>query len=248
LLFLIIAAERARHAATPQRVEFINENDAGRRAPRLLEQVADPRRTNTDEHLDELGPGNGKEGHSSFAGHRAREQRLSGARRADRQHALGDARTEAPERFRVAQEGHDLLKLVFRLVYAGNVAERHPGVGFDINLGARFADCHQAAMANGVLIHPDQVKDEDRQPPGQDRREQVARRRAGDLDAMRLKFVGEVGVDAHGVEQLSPIGQRLLERALDGVGSIQHVGDLVIREQLIELAVGNGLDLRVLEP
>jgi len=183
----------------------------------------------------------------------AREQRLSGARWADQQHALGNARPEAPERFRVAQKGHDLLKLVFRLVHARNVAERHLGVGFDINLGARFADCHQAAKAlalshaaNGV--HPDQVKDEDRQPPGQDRREQVARQRAGDLDAMRLKFVSEVGVDAHGVEQLAPIGQRLLERALDGVGSNQHVGDLVIREQLLELAVGNGLDLGELEP
>src|SRR6516162_8790658 len=98
----------------------------------------------------------------------AREQRLAGARWADQQHALGNARPEAPERFRVAQKGHDLLKLVFRLVHARNVAERHLGVGFDINLGARFSDCHQAAKAlalghaaNG--IHPDQVKDEDRQ-------------------------------------------------------------------------------------
>src|SRR5262249_52339739 len=109
LLLLVIAAECARHAAAPQRVEFVYEDDARRRAPCLLEKVADRRGADADEHLDKLRAGYREKGSSRLAGDRARQQRLSGARRPDQQHALGDARAEAPERFRVAQEGHDLL-------------------------------------------------------------------------------------------------------------------------------------------
>src|SRR5262249_36962220 len=115
LLLLVIAAERAGHAAAPQGVELVYEDDAGRRAPRLLEQVADPCGADADEHLDKLRPGYGEKAYSRLAGDRARQERLSGAGRPYQQHALGDARAEAPERFRVAQEGHDLLELVFRL-------------------------------------------------------------------------------------------------------------------------------------
>src|SRR6516162_7184933 len=82
-------------------------------ARRLLEKVADPRGADADEHLDKFRARYREKGYSRLARDRARQQRLSGARRPDQQHALGDARAEAPERFRVAQEGHDLLELVF---------------------------------------------------------------------------------------------------------------------------------------
>src|SRR5580704_272421 len=55
LLLLVIAAVSAGRAASPQRIELVDEDDAGRRLSRLLEQVADPRGADADEHLDELG-------------------------------------------------------------------------------------------------------------------------------------------------------------------------------------------------
>ena len=44
-----------RPRARPERVELVDEDDAGRHLARLLEQVAHPRGADADEHLDELG-------------------------------------------------------------------------------------------------------------------------------------------------------------------------------------------------
>ena len=46
------------------------------------------RRADADEHLDEVGTGDGEERHVRLAGDGARQQRLAGAGRADQQHAL----------------------------------------------------------------------------------------------------------------------------------------------------------------
>src|SRR5262249_60101540 len=54
LLALLVAAERALDADLAERVELIDEDDAGRLRLGLLEEVADPRRADPDEHLDEL--------------------------------------------------------------------------------------------------------------------------------------------------------------------------------------------------
>jgi hypothetical protein len=60
--------------------------------------------------------------------------------------------------------------------------------------------------------------------------------------------VARFWIDTGCAEQLAAIGERPLERALDGVGLNEHLGDFVLIEELVELAVRNGLDLRVLNP
>src|SRR6516162_3720199 len=97
LLLLVVAAKRAGHAAAPQRVQFIYEDDAGCGAPGLLEQIADARSAHADEHLDEFRAGNGEKGHSRLASDRARQECLSGPGRSDQQHALRNPRAKAPE-------------------------------------------------------------------------------------------------------------------------------------------------------
>ena len=54
---------------------------------------------------------------------RAGQQRLARARRADEQHALGNTRAELDKPLRVAQEVHDLRKLLLLLVRARNVGK-----------------------------------------------------------------------------------------------------------------------------
>src|SRR6516162_123150 len=115
LLLLVVAAKRAGHSAAPQRVQFIYEDDAGRGAPGLLEQIADSRRADADEHLDEFRAGNGEKGHSRLTGDRTRQECLSGPGRSNQQHALWNPCAEAPERFWVAQERYHFLQLVFFL-------------------------------------------------------------------------------------------------------------------------------------
>ena len=54
LLLLVEAPERAGDTAASERVEFIDENDAWRRPPRLLKEITYARGTHANKHLDEL--------------------------------------------------------------------------------------------------------------------------------------------------------------------------------------------------
>ena len=123
LLALVVAAAQARAALAADRVDFVDEHDAGRVLLRLLEHVAHARRADADEHLDEVGAGDREERHLGLAGDRLGEQRLAGARDADHQHAARDAAAELLELGRVAQELDQLGDFFLGLVAAGDVGE-----------------------------------------------------------------------------------------------------------------------------
>ena len=123
LLALVVAAAEAGAAMAADRVDLVDEDDAGRVLLALLEHVAHAAGADADEHLDEVGAGDREERHVRLAGDGAGEQRLAGARRADQQHALRDLAAEALELLRVAQELDDLLELLLGLVDAGDVVE-----------------------------------------------------------------------------------------------------------------------------
>ena len=86
-----------------------------------------------------------KNGTFGFAGDRARQQRLAGARRADQQHAARNLAAEALELLRIAQELDDLLEVLLGLVDAGDVLERHLALCLGQQLGLRLAEAHGAA-------------------------------------------------------------------------------------------------------
>ncbi len=90
LFALVVAAAKARAAMAPDRVDFVDEDDAGRVLLGLLEHVAHPARADADEHLDEVRARDGEERHVGFARDRPGGQGLAGARRADQQHAARD--------------------------------------------------------------------------------------------------------------------------------------------------------------
>src|SRR6202011_6128207 len=94
LLALVIATAETGAAMAADRVDLVDEDDAGRVLLRLLEHVAHARRADTDEHLDEVGAGDREERDIGFAGDGARQQRLAGAGRADEEHAARDAPAE----------------------------------------------------------------------------------------------------------------------------------------------------------
>src|SRR6266513_4827644 len=87
LLALVIAAAETGAAMAADRVDFVDEDDAGRILLGLFEHVADAAGADADEHLDEVRSRDREEGHVGFTGDRARDQRLAGAGRADQQHA-----------------------------------------------------------------------------------------------------------------------------------------------------------------
>ncbi len=170
LLLFVVAAKRAGRTAASERIEFIDEDDAGRSLARLLEEIANARRADTDEHLHEFGAGNGKECDAGFAGYRAGEQGLAGARRSDQQDPLGNMSPEPAVAFRVLEKGHHFLQLEFCFLDAGHVGEGDLGVLFDIDLGPRLADRHQPAKALAIRQpapekDPDQVEHQRRHDP-----------------------------------------------------------------------------------
>ena len=80
LLALVVAAAEAGAAVAADRVDFVDEDDAGRVLLALLEQVADARGADADEHLDEVGAADREERDVGLARDGARQQRLAGSR------------------------------------------------------------------------------------------------------------------------------------------------------------------------
>src|SRR5690606_36774055 len=125
VLTLVVAADDgAAPAAAADGVDLVDEDDAGGLLLRLPEEVAHAGGADADEHLDEVGAGEGEERDAGLAGDGLREERLPRARGADEQHALGQLAAELGEPLRVLEEVDDLLDLLLRLVEAGDVLER----------------------------------------------------------------------------------------------------------------------------
>ncbi len=110
---------------TTDGVELVDEDDAGRLFLGLVEHVAHARCAHADEHLDEVGAGNGEERHVGLAGDRFRQQGLAGTRRTHHEHAFRNFAAEALEFGRVLEELDDLTDLFLGLVDAGNIGKRH---------------------------------------------------------------------------------------------------------------------------
>ena len=89
LFALIVAAADAVAAMTTDRVDFVDENNAGRGFLSLLKHVANAASADADKHLDEIGAADREEWHISLAGNGAGEQGLAGAGRPDQKHAFG---------------------------------------------------------------------------------------------------------------------------------------------------------------
>ena len=124
LLALVVPAAEAGAAMAADRVDLVDEDDAGGVLLALLEQVADARGADADEHLDEVGAADREERHVGLTRDGAGEQRLAGSRRAHEEHALRDAAAELLELLRFLEELDDLLELFLRLVDARDVLER----------------------------------------------------------------------------------------------------------------------------
>src|SRR5205807_6643880 len=77
LLLLVVPAESIGAARPAKRVELVDKDDRRRLLPRLLEQIAHPRRADADEHLDELGARDREKRHARLARDRAREKSLA---------------------------------------------------------------------------------------------------------------------------------------------------------------------------
>ena len=172
LFALVVTAAEAGAAMTADRVDLVDEDDAGRVLLALLEQVAHARRADADEHLDEVGAADREERHVRFTGDRAREQGLAGSRRAHQQHALRNAAAELLEFLRFLEELDDLLELALRFFRARDVAERHLLLRGRGQLRLALAERQRLVAAALHLAHeedPETNQQQDRRPRQQQR-------------------------------------------------------------------------------
>ena len=199
------------------------------------------------EHLDEVGARDGEERHVGFAGDGARQQRLTGARGADQQAALGDLAAQPLELLRVLQEVDDLLELGLGLVDAGDVLEGDAAVLLGQQARPRLAEAHGAA---GAALHLAQEEDvdadqhQDRQPAHEDRAEVDALLGRTGVDAVdvldqhRHELLVDRGAGHIGRELLHAVA-RLAEGAGDGVALDTDVLDLALLDGAHEVRIRN---------
>ena len=179
LLALVVPAAEACAAVAADRIDLVDEDDAGGVLLALLEQVADARGADADEHLDEVGAADREERDVGFAGDRAREKRLARSRRAHQQDALGDPAAELLELLGFLEELDDLLEFFLGFVHPGHVLERDLLLRAGRELRAALAEREGLVPPALHLPHdedPEADHQQDRRPRVQERRPRTGRR------------------------------------------------------------------------
>ncbi len=153
---------------------------------RLFEHVAHTSRADADEHFDEVRTRDAEERHLRFTGDGSRQQRLTGSRRADQQHAARNAATQLLEFLRIAQEVDQFGDFFLRFVATGDVGEIDCVVVLVDQTRTGFAERERTAFPAPLhLSHHVEPETDD-----QDRRSEVIQR-----GHQRIRFV--ISLAAH---------------------------------------------------
>jgi hypothetical protein len=199
------SAAEASAAAAPHRVDLIDEDDTGRLVLGRLEQVPHPRRTNADEHLDELRAADAVVGHAGLTRHGTRQHGLAGAGRPHQQHALEHGRADPPEAFRVRQMIDDLDQVGLGVGKPCHVVETDLGVLLAEALGLGLGEAEYSLLAartarQAALHAPAQVQEAAKQEhPGYKGHQEPAPDPAAgglgcNLDAVALQQRKQLGI------------------------------------------------------
>ncbi|OPZ58328.1 MAG: hypothetical protein BWY87_01504 [Deltaproteobacteria bacterium ADurb.Bin510] len=239
LLAFVVTATQAGAAMAADRVDLVDEDDAGRVLLALGEEIAHARGTHAHEHFDEVRARHAEEGHAGFAGHGLGQKRLARAGRTQQQHALGNLAAERGEALGFLEEFDDFLELFLGLVHAGHVGEGHLDAVLAHELGAAAAEAHGLAAARLHLAHeedPDADQQQHRHPRDQHRHVpgRVLGRLGRDFDLGLFETLHQTGVGRGvGLEGLLLSDQLALDRvALD-----RDLADLALLHQGDEFAV-----------
>ena len=148
----VMSAAESRAAATADRIDLIDKDDARGRFLRRFKQVAHAGSADADVHLDEIRTGYREKRNVRLAGSRLCKQRFTRSGRAYQQNAARDLRAELAIFCRIAQIFDDLPQLLFFLVRTGDIAEIYPCFVSIRDLDARPAEGGHLAFPIGQLI------------------------------------------------------------------------------------------------
>ena len=184
LFSLIMSAAKSRTAATADRIDLIDKDDACGRFLRRLKQVAHTGGADTDIHLDEIRTGYREKRNVRLTGSRLCKQRFTRSGRAYQQNAARNLCAELAVFGGIAQIFDDLAQLLFFLVRTGDIAKIYPRFVPIRNLDACPAESGHLAFSIGQLIchiepkchadhENDQIRKQGNEPRGLFRRFQI---------------------------------------------------------------------------
>ncbi len=233
LLTLIMTTTQTGATLATDGVDFIDEDDAGRGFLGLLEHVAYPGGTDTDEHLHEIGTRDGEERHLGLTRNGLGQQSFTGTGRTNQQHTGRDLATQFLEFARVAQIVDQLLHLFLGFIATCNVSKGGLDLIFAHQASLALAKRHGTfATAALHLTHeedPDTDQQQHREPGDEDRGQQ---RRLFRLLAHHFDIVIE-----HVVEQLG------IRRRDDGgesfTSTLDAINDLTVHPHFTDLLLGH---------
>mmetsp|Transcript_3560 Transcript_3560/g.10353 ORF Transcript_3560/g.10353 Transcript_3560/m.10353 type:complete len:263 (+) Transcript_3560:2062-2850(+) len=148
VLTLVVAASKTALAAgPPDGIDLINEDDGWALRAGLCKQVPHAGGPHAHEHLHEVRPADGQEGHPRLTCRRLGQQGLAGSRRADQQCALWNLGAQLLVLARVLQEVHKLKHLLLRLIAPRHILEHDLLRGFVHRAHLCLANVENAAGA-----------------------------------------------------------------------------------------------------
>ncbi|OIQ72941.1 hypothetical protein GALL_454250 [mine drainage metagenome] len=183
----------------------------------IFEHVAHPCGADADEHLDEIGAGNGEKRHLRFASNALGQQGLAGTGRADQQHPARDAPAEFLEFLRILEEVDQFLDVLLGFVAPGDVG-KSDGVGrFIEHAGTRLAKAERTAASAALHlaheVHPDADQQQHGEPGNEDLREEglLLARRTDDVHTVLDQIAHHPQVPRRSQVETSPFTRRHVE-------------------------------------
>ena len=152
MLTLVISTAVARASRPANRVDFINEQNAGRILFRLLKHIADAARTDTHKHLHKIRTRDREERHARFPRNGPRKKGLTRARRAFQQGPFGNFTAQSAKFLRILQKINNFFQLFFGFINARDIVKCDIALLFRQHLRAALAKAHGSAFA--TALHP----------------------------------------------------------------------------------------------
>ena len=161
LLALVIAAAPATATVTTDRINLVDEYNAGCLLFCLLKHIANTGCTHTDKHFYKVGTGNREKGYFCLAGNGFGQKRLTCPRWTHHQHAFGDTPTKALEFTWITEEFHQFTDIFLGFVDTGYIGKGGVNLVTAEQLGLTFTKAHGATTATATALHLAHKEDED---------------------------------------------------------------------------------------
>mmetsp|Transcript_23364 Transcript_23364/g.49740 ORF Transcript_23364/g.49740 Transcript_23364/m.49740 type:complete len:223 (+) Transcript_23364:2649-3317(+) len=148
LLTLIVTLAETRAALPTNRIDLVDENDAGGRFLCICKEVPHPRGTDASEDLHKLRGRDTEERHTCLPSHGLGKERLARAGWAHEEGTLRNLRSQFRIARAVLQEVDHLDKLLFGAVATRDIAELHLRVAILNDLCGRLAELERVLAAH----------------------------------------------------------------------------------------------------